>query len=195
MSDRVRVIKVETLADDWAVLRKAHLEVQLRDGSWAAMTRETYDRGDGAVILPYDAERGRVLLGRQFRWPAEFVGHHEDLIEAAAGLLDDANPEDRIRAETSEELGLELGPARQIMTLFMSPGSVTERLHFFVAAFDSVAPRGAGGGLREEGEDIAVLDLSIGEAMEMVADGRICDAKTVVLLQYAALHLFKDRLA
>lgn len=190
MSDRFRITKVETLADDWGVLKKTHLELRLRDGTWAAMTRETYDRGDGAVILPYDPDRRRVLLGRQFRWPAASVGHEEDLIEAAAGLLDAANPEDRIRAETSEELGLELGPTTRIMTLFMSPGSVTERLHFFVAPFDSTAPRAPGGGVRAEGEDITVLDLSIDDAMEMVMDGRICDGKTVLLLQHAKLHLF-----
>lgn len=190
MSDRYRINKVETLANDWGVLKKTHLELRLRDGTWTAMTRETYDRGDGAVILPYDPNRRRVLLGQQFRWPAAYAGQDPELIEAAAGLLDHAEPEERIRKETSEELGLELGNATQIMTLFMSPGSVTERLHFFVAPYDSTAPRATGGGVREEGEDIAVLDLSIDDAMEMVSEGRICDAKTVILLQHAVLHLF-----
>jgi len=154
------------------------------------MHRETYDRGNGATLLPYNLARRTVLLVRQFRYPAFVNGHDDLLIEAAAGLLDDAAPEERIRAEVEEELGYRLGEVRKIFESFMSPGSVTEKLHFFVAPYEASMRIGAGGGLAEEGEDIEVLELDIDEALAMVADGRIADAKTVMLLYHAKLHLF-----
>ncbi len=190
LTDRVDVHETVVLADDWAELKKTRLSLRRRDGTWQEMWRETYDRGDGAVILPYDPVRQTVLLARQFRWPAYYTGHREELVEAAAGLLDDAAPEERIRAEVSEELGLALGPAEKVFEMYMSPGSVTETLHFFVAAYDASDRVGSGGGAVEEGEDIEVLELTIDEAMDWVADGRIRDAKTVILVQHAALKIF-----
>ncbi len=190
VTNRVKVHESIILADDWAVLKKTRLSFKRRDGTWQEMWRETYDRGDGATILPYDPKRRTVLLGRQFRWPAYVTGHREELIEAAAGLLDDADPEERIRAEVSEELGLALGPARKVFEMYMSPGSVTETLHFFLAEYSAADRISAGGGEIDEGEDIEVLELLIEDAMDMVADGRIRDAKTVILLQHAALEIF-----
>ena len=131
-----------------------------------------------------------MLLTRQFRYPAFVNGWDDLLIEAAAGLLDNAAPEERIRAEVEEELGYRLGAVHKVFECFMSPGSVTEKLHFFVAEYEPSMRVGAGGGLPEEGEDIEVLEFGIDEALAMVADGRIADAKTILLLYHARLHLF-----
>ncbi|MCW7540603.1 GDP-mannose pyrophosphatase [Aquabacterium sp. A7-Y] len=189
VADRVRILDTEVLSDDWYVLKKTRFEWRRRDGRWQAMSRETYDRGNGATILLHDAARGTVVLTRQFRFPAFVNGHDDLMIEAAAGLLDDASPEERIRAEAEEETGYRIGPVRKVFEAFMSPGSVTERLHFFVAPYSAEAQVGQGGGVEAEGEDIEVLELSLVEALQMIETGAILDAKTIMLLQYAALHL------
>ena len=142
-------------------------------------------------MLPYNLARRTVILVKQLRYPAYINGYDELMIEAAAGLLDDAEPEARIRAEAEEETGYRLGQIRKIFAAFMSPGAVTEKIHFFVAAYEPSMRIGAGGGLAHEGEDIEVLELAIDEALAMIADGRIVDAKTIMLLQYAALHVFR----
>lgn len=191
MEDRVRVREVRVLSDDWYLLKKTTLDYRRRDGSWQTFTRETYDRGNGAALLPYNRTRRTVVLVRQFRYPA-FVNGYDDLfIEAAAGMLDDADPEARIRAEAEEEIGYRLHDVHKVFEAFMSPGAVTERLHFFVAEYEPEMKIGDGGGLADEGEEIEVLELSIDEALAMIADGRIVDAKTIMLLQYAALHVFR----
>jgi nudix-type nucleoside diphosphatase (YffH/AdpP family) len=190
ISDRVRIEDITVLSDNWYVLRKVTLSWRRGDGTWQRQEREAYDRGNGAVILLYDLAKRTVVLTRQFRAPAFLNGYRKMLIEAAAGLLDDAAPEDRIRAEAEEETGYRLGAVRKVFELFMSPGSVTEKLHFFVAPYDAASKIGAGGGNEDEGEDIEVLELPFAEAMAMAGDGRICDAKTIVLLQWAALNLF-----
>lgn len=187
--DRVRVHEERLLSDNWYVLKTTRLSWRREDGQWQEMWRETYDRGNGAVILPYDPARGTVLLGRQFRYPAFVNGHDGLLIEAAAGLLDAADPAFRIRAEAEEELGLGLSEVTLLWDVFMSPGSVTERLFFFTARYSAADRVSAGGGLVSEGEEIGVLELSLREAMAMIADGRIRDAKTIMLLQHAALVL------
>jgi len=191
LKDRIRIHSVTTLSDDWYVLKKTHFEWRRSDGTWQAMNRETYDRGNGAVLLPYDPARRTVLLTRQFRYPAYVNGCDDLLIEAAAGLLDNAAPEDRIRAEVEEELGLTLGPTRPVLSCYMSPGSVTERLYFFVAEYDPTMRLSGGGGNETEGEDIEVLELTIDHALAMIASGEIQDGKTIILLQYIALHLLK----
>ena len=189
VDDRIEVHEERLLSDNWYVLKTTRFSWRRDDGTWQETWRETYDRGNGAVILPYDPDRRTVLLGRQFRYPAYVNGHDGLLIEAAAGLLDDADPAERIRKETEEELGLRLRELTQIWDVFMSPGSVTERLFFFVARYQSSDRLSGGGGLAEEGEEIGVLELTLDAALEMVADGRIRDAKTIMLLQYAALNL------
>lgn len=190
--DRLRILEEKLLSDDWARLTKYKIAWTRRDGSESVGYRQAYDRGNGAVILPYNVARRTVMLTRQFRLPALLNGYEDLLVEAAAGLLDEANPEDRIREEAEEELGLRLRDVTQVFDMFMSPGSVTERLFFFIATYDAADRVSAGGGLAEEGEDIEVLELSIDDALAQVADGRIRDAKTVILLQHAALHLFAD---
>ncbi len=187
--DRIRIHKVETLSHDWFLLQKTTFDYRRSDGSWQRQTRETYDRGHGATILLYNRERRTVVLVRQFRFPTWGEDHDGFLIEAAAGLLDRASPEERIKAEVEEETGYRVSEVRKVFEAFMSPGSVTERLYFFVAEYDPASRIGEGGGIAEEGEDIEVLELGIAEALQMMADGRIADGKTIMLLQYAALHL------
>ncbi|HMN70679.1 MAG TPA: NUDIX domain-containing protein [Rhodoblastus sp.] len=188
--DRIRIRNVETLSDDWYVLKKTTFDLRRRDGTWQTQTRETYDRGNGATILLYDHERCTVVLTRQFRYPAFINGCAEDLIEAPAGLLEAASPEDRIRAETEEETGYRIRDVTKVFEAFMSPGSVTEKLFFFVGRYMPSDRVSKGGGNLAEGEDIETFEISIDEAMRMIASGKIQDAKTIMLLQYAALNLF-----
>jgi len=190
LQDRVRVLDVKLLSDNWYLLKTTHFAFRRRDGRWQEQRRETYDRGNGAVILLYNLAARRVVLTRQFRYPAFVNGLDELLVEAPAGLLDEQSPEECIRAEAEQEAGYRVRAVRQVMHAFMSPGSVTERLHFFVAEYDSADRIGAGGGLEAEGEDIEVFEADFDAALAMVADGRIADGKTIMLLQYAALHLF-----
>jgi nudix-type nucleoside diphosphatase (YffH/AdpP family) len=187
---RVRIQKVEVLSDDWYLLQKTTFDYRRNNGSWQTLTRETYDRGHGATILLYNLLQRSVILIRQFRFPTYGNGHDGFLIETPAGLLENSGAEERIRAEVEEETGYRVGTVRKIFEAFMSPGSVTERLHFFVAEYENAARINEGGGIAAEGEDIEVLELSIGAAIKMMADGQIADGKTIMLLQYAQLHLF-----
>jgi nudix-type nucleoside diphosphatase (YffH/AdpP family) len=188
LEDRVRIRSVEVLSDDWAVLKKTTFDYRRRDGSWETQVRQTYERGDGATILPYDPERDTVLLVRQFRFPAYVTGHREPLIEACAGLLDEDDAETAIRREAEEELGYRLRQVRRLYAPFMSPGSVTERLWFFLAEYRPSDRISDGGGHPHEGEDIEVLEMTLNEALQLVADGGIVDAKTIMLLQHLALE-------
>jgi nudix-type nucleoside diphosphatase (YffH/AdpP family) len=183
------VRQVELLASGWHVLRKTTYDYRHADGSWSTEHRETYDRGNGATILLYDRERRTVLLARQFRYPV-YVNDHPDgmLLETAAGLLDDDDPETAIRREAEEESGVRVGAITRLFELFMSPGSVTERVTFFAATYSHEQRVSAGGGLTDEGEDIEVLELGLDEALAMVERGEIADGKTVLLLQWAAMR-------
>ncbi len=190
IADRVEVRDVTVLSDDWYTLKKTTFAFQRADGTWQQQSRETYDRGNGAVILLYDPDRHTVVLTRQFRYPAFVNGHDDLLIEAPAGLLDEASPEERIRAEVEEETGYRVREVVRLWDVFMSPGSVTERLFFFTGRYEPRDRASEGGGDASEGEDIEVLELSFDEALAMIGDGRIRDAKTIMLLQHAALYLF-----
>jgi nudix-type nucleoside diphosphatase (YffH/AdpP family) len=185
---RVQVRDVELLASGWHVLRKTTFDYLHGDGRWTTEHRETYDRGNGATILLYDADRRTVLLSKQFRYPV-YVNDHPDgmLIETAAGLLDDDDPETAIRREASEELGVTVGELEHVFDVYMSPGSVTERIHFYAAPYTATSRTGTGGGLADDGEDIDVLEFPFDEALTMVRSGEIADAKTIMLLQWAAL--------
>jgi nudix-type nucleoside diphosphatase (YffH/AdpP family) len=191
ISDRVRVKEVRTLSDEYYTLKSVRFEYRRANGEWQTQSREIFDRGNAATLLPYNLATRTVVLVRQFRYPPYVNGHDDLMIEAAAGMLDDASPETRIRAEAEEETGYRLGEVRKIFEAFMSPGAVTEKLHFFVAEYEASMRVGAGGGIADEGEDIEVLELPIDSALAMIADGRIADAKTIMLLQYAALHIFR----
>jgi nudix-type nucleoside diphosphatase (YffH/AdpP family) len=189
LTDRIRIREVRTLSNDWYVLKKTTFDWRRDDGVWQTVSRETYDRGHGAVLLPYNLAARTVLLTRQFRYPAYAAGYDQLMIEAVAGLLDDSDPETRIRAEAEEEIGYRLGAVHKIFDCFMSPGSVTERLHFFVAEYDAAMRVGDGGGIAHEGEDIQVLELPLAEALAMIGRGEIIDAKTIILLQWAAMNV------
>lgn len=191
----VRITEEKLLSDNWYVLKRFSFDVRRRDGSWQSQTREVYDRGNGATILLYNVERRTVLLTRQFRIPAYVNGHSGFLIEAAAGLLDNASPEERIRQEAEEETGYRIGSVKKIYEAFMSPGSVTERIHFFIGEYKAGDRTGDGGGLVDEGEDIEVIELGFEEAIALVELGEIADGKTIMLLQYLQLHLMKPPLA
>jgi nudix-type nucleoside diphosphatase (YffH/AdpP family) len=190
ISDRLRIKDQRVLADGHFKLKAVTFEWRRSDGEWQTQRREIVDRGNGAALLPYNLARRTVVLVRQFRYQAFVNGYDDLLIEAAAGLLDDESPENRIRAEAEEETGYRLREVRKIFEAFMSPGSMTEKLHFFVAEYEPDMKVGSGGGLASEGEDIEVLELSVEDALAMIADGRIMDAKTIMLLQYAKLNVF-----
>ncbi|GGF17943.1 NUDIX domain-containing protein [Subtercola lobariae] len=181
----VIVTRVKLLSSNWFVLRATTFEFRHRDGSWSTEERETYDRGDGATILLYDTERRTVLLTRQFRFPAYVNGHADGyLLEAPAGLLDDDDALRAVERETAEETGYAVTDAQHLFDLYMSPGSVTEKLHFFAAKFSAESLTGTGGGLAHEGEDIENVELGFDEALAAIGT-RIVDAKTVILLQWA----------
>jgi nudix-type nucleoside diphosphatase (YffH/AdpP family) len=191
VSDRVRVKDVRLLSDKKYILKATTFDWRRNNGEWQTQVRETYDRGNGAALLPYNSKRRTIVLVRQFRYPAFVNGYDDLLIETAAGMLDNASPEERIRAEAEEEIGYRLHDVHKVFEAFMSPGAITEKLHFFVAEYEPEMRIGDGGGLADEGEEIEVLELSIDEALAMIADGRIVDAKTIMLLQYAALNVFR----
>ena len=183
----VVVRDVTLLSANWYVLRSTTFDYRHRSGRWSTERRETYDRGDGANILLYDPENERVILTRQFRFPAYVNGHPDgNLLETAAGLLDDDAPEEAIRREAIEETGHEVGAVEHVFDVFMSPGSVTEKLHFYAAPYSSATRAGDGGGLADEGEDIEVVELPFREAIAAIGTD-IVDAKTIMLLQWAAL--------
>jgi nudix-type nucleoside diphosphatase (YffH/AdpP family) len=190
VSDRVRLVATEVLSQKKYLLRLIRFAWRRGNGAWQEQAREVYDKGDGAVILLYHRAKRRVVLIRQFRLPAFLNGHPHELIEAAAGVLDGAEPAERIRAEVSEETGYAVSHVEKVFEAFMSPGAFTERLHFFIAEYDPASRPGAGGGLEEEGEDITVLELGFDDAYAMIASGAVVDAKTIALLQYAKINLF-----
>jgi len=186
----VEVLNTEVLSNNWYVLRKVTFRLQKRDGTWETQSREAYDRGNGATILPFDLSRRTVILTRQFRLPTFVNGNPSGmLIESCAGLLDKENPSQCITRELREETGFELQNVRKVMEAYMSPGSVTEIVYFFVAEYTPAQRASAGGGVEEE--DIEVIEFTIDEATAKVASGEIRDGKTIMLLQYAALHIFK----
>ncbi|GAA2847947.1 hypothetical protein Acy02nite_02580 [Actinoplanes cyaneus] len=185
----VTVRDVELLATAWHVLRRTTYDFRRSDGTVTREQRETYDRGDGATVLLYDAERGTVLLTRQFRYPVYVNGHPDGrFVETAAGLLDGDDPAAAVRREASEELGVVIGELEPVFAVWMSPGSVTERVHCFAAPYSAASRLGPGGGLADDGEDIEAVEMPFAEALERIGTGRIADAKTVMLLQWAALR-------
>lgn len=187
ISGRVRLRGLEVLSESYFTLRRASYDYQRRDGRWQTDTRESYDIGDGAVVLPVDKARGKVLLIRQFRWPVFEWGYRELLIEAVAGKLDQDDPQDCVRREAMEEAGVTVSNIRLFTHCFLSCGAVKERLSLFLADYDSTVPREKGGGHEAEGEDIEVLETTLDDALAMIASGEIVDAKTIMLLQAAKL--------
>lgn len=186
----VRLLSADVLSDSWYTLRKVHFELRRHNGQWQRLSREAYDRGNGAVLLLWDPVRRTVVLTRQFRLPAFLNGSPDgQLIEACAGLLDGDEPEACIRREAEEETGYRIRALRKLFEAYMSPGSVTEKLHFFIAEYTPGDRVRAGGGVVEEGEDIEVIEMPLTDALDAIASGRIQDGKTIMLLQHAALTL------
>lgn len=194
MSDRIRIRAVTVLSDDWYLLKKTTFDFRRSDGSWQTLNRETYDRGNGAVVLLVNSERRTVLLTRQFRYPAFVNGLFDGmLLEACAGLLDSEDPEETIRREVEEETGFRIGPPQKLFELYMSPGSVTEKLFFYLAEYDHSDRVSSGGGDQNEGEDIEIVELTFDQAFAMMDAGEIQDAKTLILLQRLAMTASEPR--
>jgi nudix-type nucleoside diphosphatase (YffH/AdpP family) len=188
MNERIRVKEEKVLSDDWYLLKKTTFDFRRSNGSWQTLSRETYDRGNGAVILLVNFEKQTLILTRQFRFPA-FVNGLADgmLLEACAGLLDSDQPEETIRREVMEETGFRIGAPQKLFELYMSPGSVTERLFFFLAEYEYADKISPGGGDHQEGEDIEIVELGFDQAFAMMERAEILDAKTLILLQHLAL--------
>ncbi|MCS5723818.1 NUDIX domain-containing protein [Herbiconiux sp. CPCC 203407] len=185
---RVKVESVTLLSSNWYITRTTRIRFRHRDGHWSTEDRETYDRGNGATILLHDARRRTVLLIRQFRYPAYVNGHPDgELLETPAGLLDEDDAETAIRREAREETGYAVGEVETLFEAYMSPGSITEKIHFFAAPYDAADRADAGGGLADEGEDIELVELDIDDALARIGTD-IVDAKTIMLLQWAALR-------
>ncbi len=183
----VVVTGVELLATDWHVLRATTLDVRGSDGVWRAQRRETYDRGNGATILLHDVQRRTVLLTRQFRYPV-YVNDHPDgmMLETPAGLLDEDDPETAIRREAAEETGVEVGDVEHVFDVYMSPGSVTEKIHFYAAPYQRDDLDGTHHGVEAEGEDIQLVEMDVDDALAAIGTS-IVDSKTIMLLQWAVL--------
>lgn len=190
-SAHVRNLEAQLLSDNWYTLKKYTFELRRHDGSWQPQSREAYDRGNGATILLYNRDKKTVVLTRQFRLPVYLHDQKGYLIEAAAGLLDNASPEQRIIAEAEEETGFTIAHPEKVFEAYMSPGSVTEKLYFFIAEYSEKDRSSAGGGLQEGGEDIEVLEWPLERALDAIRHGEIADGKTIMLLQYLALNLFR----
>jgi len=187
-TNKVTILKTEILSDNWYTLKKITYQHQKEDGTTEANTREVYDRGNGAVILLYNKQTRTVVLTRQFRLPTFINGNPDGmLIEACAGLLDKDHPDVAIKRETEEETGYRVSAVEKVFEAYMSPGSVTEVLYFFIAEYSSAMKVHEGGGLEEEQENIEVLELPVDKAMQMLNSGEIKDAKTIMLLQYIRL--------
>ena len=185
----VKILATEVLSDNWYTLRKITYEYKKKDGTLQTQSREAYDRGNGATILLYNPEQRTIILTRQFRLPTYINGNPDGmLIETCAGLLDKDNAEDCIRRETEEETGYQIRDVRKVFEAYMSPGSVTEILYFFIAAYSKQMKVHEGGGAEGEEENIEVLEYSIDQVKEMVNTGIIKDAKTIMLIQYVLLH-------
>lgn len=187
MNERIRLHEQRILSDNWYTLRKVTFDYQRKNGTWETQSREAYDRGNGATILLHNPAADTIILTRQFRLPTFVNGNPTGmLIEACAGLLDDEHPDDAIRRETEEETGYRLTAVQKVMEAYMSPGSVTERLFFYLAEYSSATEQRGGGGIEEE--EIEVLELSLTQAFGMIATGEIQDGKTIMLLQYLRLQ-------
>lgn len=191
-AERVQITEEKLLSDNWYILKRFTFNYLGKNGQWTTQQREAYDRGNGATILLYNPQTDTVILTRQFRLPTFVNGNRQGgpadgmLIEACAGLLDDEHPDDAIRRETEEETGYRIQSVQKVMEAYMSPGSVTEKLFFYLAQYTADTERHAGGGIDEE--EIEILELPVRQAMAMVERGEIIDGKTIMLLQYLRLQ-------
>jgi len=188
-NSKVKIKSVENLSDNWYKLDKVTFDYELKNGSWQHQIRESYDRGDGAAILLYNAEKQTVILTKQFRMPS-YLNENEDgmMIEVCAGLLDEQDPITCIKNEAEEETGYKISDPKKVFEIYSTPGAVTEKIHYFIAEYSNEMKISEGGGLEEETEEIEVLELDFEKAISMISSGEICDAKTIILLQYAQIN-------
>ena len=186
---KVKINNIENLSNNWYTLDKVDFDYQTKDGKWQNQLRESYDRGDGAAILLYNTKNKTVILTKQFRMPS-YLNEHEDgmMIEVCAGMLDKQDPITCIINEAEEETGYKILNPKKIFEIYSTPGAVTEKIHYFIAEYSNEMKISEGGGLEEETEEIEVLELDFNKAIHMVSSGEICDAKTIILLQYAQIH-------
>ena len=189
MNPRVKNIKTELLSDNWYTLNNINFDYQLESGNWVNQSRESYDRGNGATILLYNKEKKTIILIEQFRMPTYLNGNDKGMIiETCGGLLDGDDPITCIIKETEEEVGYKILNVKKIFESYMSPGAVTEVIHFFIAEYKDTMKVSEGGGLDSEHEEIDILELDFNKALEMIKTGEIKDAKTIMLLQYAQIN-------
>ncbi|MCK0130370.1 NUDIX domain-containing protein [Flavobacteriaceae bacterium F08102] len=189
MNPRVKNIQTKNLSDDWYILNKVNFDYKMSDGLWINQNREVYNKGNGAAILLYNKNDRKVILTKQFRMPTYLNGHKDGMmIEVPAGLLDGDLPEKCIKKETLEETGYVIEEVKKIMELYSSPGAVSEKITYFIAAYTPQMKQTKGGGIEDEAEDIEVLEVDFDIAIEMIYSGKITDVKTVVLLQYALIQ-------
>ena len=189
MNHRVKNIKTKVLSDDWYVLNKINFDYQLQNGHWVNQSRESYDRGNGATILLYNREKKTIILIEQFRMPTYVNGNETGMIiETCGGLLDGDDPMTCIIKETEEEVGYKIQNVKKVFESYMSPGAVTEVIHFFIAEYTDEMKVAEGGGLESEHEEIEILEIDFDKALKMIRNGEIKDAKTIMLLQYAQLN-------
>ena len=186
---KVKINNTKNLSNDWYKLDKINFDYQLNNGEWQNQSRESYDRGDGAAILLYNATKSTVILTKQFRMPS-YLNENEDgmMIEVCAGLLDSDDPLTCIKKEAEEETGYQINNPKKIFEIYSTPGAVTEKIHYFIAEYNDEMKMNEGGGLEDETEEIEVLELDFENALTMISTGEICDAKTIILLQYAKIN-------
>ncbi|WP_371156567.1 GDP-mannose pyrophosphatase [Jannaschia sp. 2305UL9-9] len=187
MTDRVRLVSSDVLAEDYGVLTRHRFSLRRSDGSWQEQLREVYDRGNGTACLLFDADAGTLLLIRQFRLPLHLATGDGMSIEVPAGDLDGARAQERVHAELLEETGYAATDLEHVMDLFAAPGSAMAMNTCYIGKYTRSDPVARGGGLKSEGEDIEVLHVPLSEALAMIRDGRIRDGKTTILIQHLAL--------
>ena len=186
---KVKIRSIKNLSDDWYKLDKVNFDYQLKNNSWQNQTRESYDRGNGACVLLFNKENNKVVLTKQFRMPTYLNGNSDGMmIEVCAGLLDGDDPITCIMKEAEEETGYKIQNASKVLEVYSTPGAVTEIIHYFVAEYNSKMKVSSGGGKAEETEEIEVLEIDFNQALLMIEEGEINDAKTIILLQYAKIH-------
>jgi len=188
-NSKVKIKKVENLSNSYYILDKIDFDYQLKNGNWQNQIRESYNRGDGAAILLYNSSKKTVILTKQFRMPS-YLNDNEDgmMIEVCAGLLDEQDPETCIKNEAEEETGFNIKNPKKVLEIYSTPGAVTEKIHYFIAEYNDAMKISEGGGLEEETEEIEVLEFDFEQSLNMISTGEICDAKTIILLQYAKIN-------
>lgn len=188
-NSKVKINSIKNLSDNWYTLDKVDFDYQTKNGKWQNQQRESYDRGDGAAILLYNPSKKSVILTKQFRMPS-YLNEHPDgmMIEVCAGLLDADDPLTCIKKEAEEETGFKIDNPKKVLEIYSTPGAVTEKLHYFIAEYSDEMKISDGGGLEDESEEIEVLEMSFEVALKMISTGEICDAKTIILLQYAQIN-------